>query len=271
MKGGLRGFSCIALLVALHLVGTPCSAAQQAIVVETSDVVFDGQPAGHIKAGTTVEILGEKEADGMSLIRFESPDGQSLMGLVRTGALVKRKGSPTTTAPANDPSSAPAEDEPPASLDTNEPLSATDLAEYLKANRDQFSELAGRSIKVNGVVESLRVVGKVGSMLTAEISLKTRPDLPKVRLLVHASEFMEDAAGDRFEMRVQDKTLEGRSRDTRNPYKYWYWYNGYWRSRSVARSEWVPIISVGHPVNGSGVLGKYHIHVDVDGAKIDKG
>jgi hypothetical protein len=108
-------------------------------------------------------------------------------------------------------------------------------------------------------------------MLTAEISLKTRPDLPKVRLLVHASEFMEDATGDRFEMRVQGKTLEGRSRDTRYPYQYWYWYNGYWRSRSVARSEWVPIISVGHPVNGSGVLGKYHIHVEVDGAKIDKG
>jgi hypothetical protein len=108
-------------------------------------------------------------------------------------------------------------------------------------------------------------------MLTAEITLKTRPDLPKVRLLVHASEFMENANSDRFEMRVQGRTLEGRSRDTRYPYNYWHWYNGYWRSRSVVRSEWVPIISVGHPVNGSGVLGKYHIHIELDGAKIDKG
>jgi hypothetical protein len=271
MNSRLRGLCPLALLVAFLLIGAQCPAAQQAIVVETADVVFDGKPTGQIEAGTTVEILGEKEAEGMSLIRFDSPDGQSKMGLVRTGALVKSKGSAPVTATAPDPSPAAAETEPLKSLDTDEPLSATELAEYLKANRDQFSELAGRSIQVNGVVENLRVVGKVGSMLTAEISLKTRPDLPKVRLLVHASEFMEDATGDRFEMRVQGKTLEGRSRDTRYPYQYWYWYNGYWRSRSVARSEWVPIISVGHPVNGSGVLGKYHIHVEVDGAKIDKG
>ena len=271
MRSGVLRRSYLALLAVLFVVGAPSARAQQAIAVETVDVVFDGQPAGRIEAGTTVEILGEKETEGLTLIRFESPEGQSKMGLVSTAALVKSKESAAATAPATDSSPATAEAEAPKVLDLDEPLSATELAEHLKANRDQFSELAGRSIKVNGVVESLRVVGKVGSMLTAEISLKTRPDLPKVRLLVHASEFMENATGDRFEMRVQGKTLEGRSRDTRYPYQYWYWYNGYWRSRNVARSEWVPIISVGHPVNGSGVLGKYHIHVEVDGAKINKG
>lgn len=186
------------------------------------------------------------------------------MGLVRTTALVERKVDSEQAA------STRTEETQPPPIDLDRPLSAMELAEHLRVNRAKFPGLAGRSVKVGGVVEGLRVVGKVGSMDTAEITLKTRPDLPKIRLMVHASEFMDDSRGNRFEMRVQGKTLEGRSRDTRYPYNYWYYYNGYWRWRRIAKSEWVPIISVGEPVNSTGNLGKYHIHVDLDGARIDK-
>ena len=238
--------------------------------METAELVFDGKPFGQVAAGTAVKVVGEKREEGLSLIRFATPDGQEKMGLVRSDVLVESKNPPPQEA-SEARSPGPQEEVDVMSLGQGKQISATELAERLEANRDQFSKLAGQNVRVTGVVEEIRVVGKTGSMLTAEITLKTRPDLPKIRLLVHAAEFMEEASGDRFEMRVQGKTLEGRSRDTRYPYNYWYWYNGNWRSRSVARSEWVPIISVGHPVSGSGVLSKYHINIDLEGAKIDKG
>jgi hypothetical protein len=243
--------------------------AETAIAVETSELIFDGKPIGQLQAGTSVEVIGEKKDQGLTLIRFSSANGEQTMGLVRTSCLIESK-QPAAPAGASKREPEAQIATTPSSFDLDKQLAAPELAEYLEQNRAQFPELAGKLVKVDGVVEEIRVLGKVGSMLTAEITLKTRPDLPKVRLLVHASEFMEDAKGDRFEMRVQGKTLEGRSRDTRYPYNYWYWYNGYWRSRSVARSEWVPIISVGHPVNGTGILGKYHIHIELDGAKINK-
>ena len=242
---------------------------QTAIAVETAELVFDGKPIGQLQAGTSVEVIGEKNDQGLTLIRFLSPNGEQTMGLVRTSSLVEsRQPAAQAGTSKKEPEAQPATT--PASLDLDKQLAAPELAEYLEQNRARLPELTGKLVQVDGVVEEIRVLGKVGSMLTAEITLKTRPDLPKVRLLVHASDFMEDGRDDRFEMRVQGKTLEGRSRDTRYPYNYWYWYNGYWRSRSVARSEWVPIISVGHPVNGSGVLVKYHIHIELDGAKINK-
>jgi hypothetical protein len=240
-----------------------------AIAVETVELVFDGKPIGQLPAGTAVVIVGEKRDQGLTLVRFTSASGEKVMGLVRTSALIESN-QPFDEAgnPESSPTPRPAATPPP--VDLEQQLTAAQLAEHLEQNRDKFAELAGKIVKVDGVVEALRVVGKVGSMTTAEVTLKTRPDLPKIRLMIHASEFMEDAEADRFEMRVQGRTLEGRSRDTRSPYKYWYWYNGYWRWRNVAKSEWVPIISVGEPLKGSGVLGKYHINIDLEGAKIDK-
>jgi hypothetical protein len=261
--------TCSAAAISVAVLFQDNTAAQQAIAVETAELVFDGKPSGQVAAGTAVKVIGEKSEEGLSLIRFTSPDGQEKMGLVRSDALVESKDSPPQeTSIARSP--APQEGDDAISLGEEKQISATELAERLKANRDQFSKLAGRNVRVTGVVEEIRVLGKIGSMLTAEITLKTRLDLPKIRLLVHATEFIEETGGNRFEMRVQGKTLEGRARDTRYPYNYWYWNNGYWRSRSIAKSEWVPIISVGHPVNGSGVLSKYHINIDLEGAKIDK-
>lgn len=256
------------VLITCSTVRLKAEMTETAIAVETAELVFDGKPIGQLQAGTSVEVIGEKKDQGLTLIRFLSANGEQTMGLVRTSCLIESK---RPAAPAGTSKSEPQpQTATTTSFDLDKQLAAPELAEYLEQNRAQFPKLAGKLVKVDGVVEEIRVLGKVGSMLTAEITLKTRPDLPKVRLLVHASEFMEDAKGDRFEMRVQGKTLEGRSRDTRYPYNYWYWYNGYWRSRSVARSEWVPIISVGHPVNGTGILGKYHIHIELDGAKINK-
>lgn len=245
------------------------SLAATAIVVETVDAIFDGKSQGQLRAGTAVEIIGEKKKEGLSLVRFTPAGGGEKMGLVPSSALVESKS--TDLEPESKSSEARQTQDAPATVDLEQRMTAVELAEYLEKNRAKFAEFAGHVVKVGGVVESLRVDGKVGSMVTAEITLKTRPDLPKIRLKVHASEFMDDSKGDRFEMRVQGQTLEGRSRDTRYPYSYWYWYNGYWRSRSVAKSEWVPIISVGQPIQGKGVLGKYHINVDLEGATIDKG
>jgi len=244
-------------------------ASGEAIVVETAEIVFDGKPAGKIAAGTRVKILGQKKEQGLTLIRFGPKGGKQSMGLVRTSALVESaENAPQTSTSPGDENRGQT---PEPTLDLDKTLTATELAEYLEKNRDDFNGFQGKPVKVEGVVESLKVAGQVGSMVTAEITLKTRTDLPRVRLLVHASEFMEDSKGDRFEMRVQGRTLEGRSRDKRYPYRYWYWYDGYWRWRNAAKSEWVPIISVGEPIKGTGVLGKYHIHVDLEGAKIDKG
>lgn len=262
----------VGFLLAAAPVTTVCAEgdpATKAIAVETTDAVFDGKTIGRVAAGTTVVIMGEKKEEGLSLIRFKSREGDDKLGLVPTSALVERK--PDTASAAAPANSATKPAAPSAALDLEQELTATQLAEYLESNRAEFPSLAGKMVKVGGVVEDLRVIGNVGSMVTAEITLKTRPDLPKIRLMVHASEFMDNSKGDRFEMRVQGKTLEGRSRDTRYPYNYWYWYNGYWRSRSVARSEWVPIISIGQPLQGTGALGKYHINVDVEGARINKG
>lgn len=234
------------------------------MVVQSCEATFDGRKVLDVSSGTEVTLLGEQEDTQLLLVRIPNGD-EEVTGLVPAAAVVP-------LAAAETPQKEPEQPAPPTpAFDPSRETSAADLAEYFKSNRDDFKKWEGQSLTVSGVVESLRVTGKTGSMLTAEITLRTRTDLPKVRLLVHASEFMDSEHSDRTELRVQDETLEGRTRDRKYPYRYWYYANGYWRWRSDAKTEWVPIISVGHPLKASGVLSKYHIHLELDGATIDKG
>lgn len=235
------------------------------MVVQSCEATFDGKKVMDVPSGIEVVILGEQEDTQMVLARIPRDGEGEATGLIPSSAIV-----PLGTAgkPAEEP---PAVKKPSANFEPSKNTTAVDLAEFFKANRDDFKEWEGQSLTVNGVVEAIRVTGKTGSMLTAEITLRTRPDLPKVRLMVHASEFMGSEESDRQELRVQDETLEGRSRDRRYPYRYWYYADGYWRWRADAKTQWVPIISVGHPIKASGVLSKYHIHLELDGATIDKG
>ena len=162
----------------------------------------------------------------------------------------------------------------PASLDFNQEVTATALAEYCESNREAFDGLAGNPIRVKGVVEEIRLVsGSVGTGTVAEVSLRTKPDLPKVRLMIRPSDFLSDeGAYDRIEMRVNNEALEFRTRDNRAraDYYYWYYYNGYWQRRRSPKTEWVRVLYVGAAVNAAGVLTKFHIHIDLEGASITK-
>lgn len=151
--------------------------------------------------------------------------------------------------------------------------SAEALAEYCESNREAFDALAGSPVKVKGVVENITLVsGSVGTGTIAEVSLRTRPDLPKVRLLIRPSDFLSDEGDyDRIEMRVNNKALELRTRDNRaRADYYWYYYNGYWRKRKPPNTEWVRVLYVGAPVNAVGVLSKFHIHIELEGARLTK-
>jgi hypothetical protein len=237
------------------------------VVVQKCEATFDGEKIMDVSAGTEVMVLGAKEDDGQILVRLGDEEGDGQMALIPASVVVPLEvAKETPEARANVEQTEPIRP----SFDPSQETAAEDLAAFFKSNRSNFSEWEGQLLNVNGVVESLRVTGTTGSMLTAEITLRTRPDLPKIRLLVHASEFMDSEKSDRPELRVQGKTLEGRSRDRKYPYRYWSYYNGYWGWRSDSKTEWVPIISVGHPLKASGVLSKYHIHLELDGAIINK-
>jgi len=162
----------------------------------------------------------------------------------------------------------------PSSLDLNQEVTATALAEHCEANREAFDGLEGNPVRVKGVVEEIRLVsGSVGTGTVAEVSLRTKPDLPKVRLMIRPSDFLSDeGAYDRIEMRVNNEALEFRTRDNRAraDYYYWYYYNGYWQRRTPPKTEWVRVLYVGAPVNAAGVLTKFHIHIDLEGARITK-
>ena len=162
----------------------------------------------------------------------------------------------------------------PVTLDLGQEVTATNLAEYCETNREAFDALEGSPVKVKGVVEEIRLVsGRVGTGTVAEVSLRTKPNLPKVRLMVRPSDFLSDeGAYDRVEMRVNNNALEFRTRDNRAraDYYYWYYYNGYWQRRTPPKTEWVRVLYVGAPVNAAGVLSKFHIHIDLEGARITK-
>jgi hypothetical protein len=163
---------------------------------------------------------------------------------------------------------------PAAPLDLGQEVTATDLAEYCETNREAFDALEGSPVKVKGVVDEIRLVsGSVGTGTIAEVSLRTRADLPKVRLMIRPSDFLSDEGDyDRIEMRVNNEALEFRTRDNRvrSDYYYWYYYNGYWQRRAAPKTEWVRVLYVGAPVNAAGVLSKFHIHIDLEGARITK-
>lgn len=166
---------------------------------------------------------------------------------------------------------------PAKALDTSKQVTATALAEYCDANRSAFAALAGTPVQVNGVVHDITLVpGSIGAETVVQVSLKTRPDLPKVRLMIRASDFLTDESDyDRIETRINNKALEMRTRDNRDrryySYYYWYYYNGYWQRRLNSKTEWVRVLYEGAPVNASGSISKFHIHVDLEGANIDKG
>lgn len=263
-----------AFYVALALLSHTClleagTPSRQAMVVDTCEATFDGKKVMDVPAGTKVIILGAREdGAGRILVRIPTADLGEKTALIPASATVPLSEEQASHAGRISPQQG--EPAQPA-FDPNRESAAEKLAEFFKSNRENFGEWEGKSLTVSGVVESVRVTSKTGSMPTAEITLKTRPDLPKFRLLVHASEFMDSDKSDRPELRVQGETLEARSRDRKRAYKYWYYYNGYWRWRSDSKTEWVPIISVGQPLKANGVLSKYHIHLELDGATIDKG
>ncbi len=265
---GARLHTLCWLLAAWMVVGTPSQArtsSRQAIVVQSCEAVFDGKKIMDVPAGIEVVVLGEQQDTDLVLARIPQGTEGEVTGLIPATSIVPLVKDEAPQETVNEPPK-PAPD-----FNPDQEMTAEGLAEFFKANREEFRQWQGQSLAVSGVVEAIRVVGKTGSMLTAEITLRTRSDLPKVRLMVHASEFMDSEQSDRPELRVQDKTLEGRSRDRKYPYRYWYYANGYWRWRSDAKTEWVPIISVGHPLKANGVLSKYHIHLELDGATINKG
>lgn len=153
-------------------------------------------------------------------------------------------------------------------------VSATELSNYLKVNRDKFRELAGKTVVVSGVVDEIRVSPtSVGDVPQAEITLRTNQGSPKIRMKINSSEFIENPFRSRAEIRVHNKTLESRVKDYRysynDPYYYWY-YDGYWRRRVIRSSTWMPIIAVGQSIKGQGTLESFHIHVDLSNATIEK-
>jgi hypothetical protein len=94
-----------------------------------------------------------------------------------------------------------------------------------------------------------------------------------VRLLIRPSEFLSDQGDhDSVEARVNNKALELRIYDKRERgvSYYSYYNNGYWQRRLTPKTEWVRILYVGAPVNAAGVLSKFHINIDLEGAKIKK-
>jgi hypothetical protein len=164
---------------------------------------------------------------------------------------------------------------PSAVPDLSMEISATALAEFCAANRNAFSGLEGSPVSVKGVVQEIAIVpGSVGSEHHAKVSLKTRANLPNVRLMIRASDFLSDQGDfERVEMRINNKALELRTRDNRERsahYYYWYYYNGFWKKRIRPKTEWVRVLYVGAPVNAVGVLSKFHINIDLVGARIKK-
>lgn len=241
---------------------------RKALTVQSTEAKFDGQIVAAIPAGTEVEVLGEKAESGEALIRFRPEEEREVLGLVPASVIVEVSTAPAAPAGPTVPAATPP---PPARLDFEKTVSAEELAQFMKSNRDEAGEMVGTRVTVTGVVDELRVTGSTGSGLVAEITLRTAKDLPKVRAYVHASEFLKDVDRRDQELRVQNgKILEGRSRSNKYNYRYYsYWY-GVYRPVFKGKSSWLPIISVDHPVKVSGIFSKYHINIDLDAATLSK-
>ncbi|MEX1045732.1 MAG: hypothetical protein WEC73_06350 [Chthoniobacterales bacterium] len=253
-----------AVLLFLPAASSLLGGTRKALTVQTTEARFDGKTAAEIPAGTEVEVLGEKAESGEVLIRFRPEKEREVLGLVPSSSIVE-----ISTAPAAKPATTPP---PPSRPDFGQTVTAEELAAFMKNQRDEADDMVGTRLTVTGVVEELRVTGSTGAGLIAEITLRTAPGLPKVRAHVHASEFLKDVDRRDQELRVQNgKILEGRSRSNKHDYRYYsYWY-GVYRPVNKGKSSWLPIVSIDHPVEVSGIFRKYHINIDLDGAALSKG
>ncbi|MEY3479348.1 MAG: hypothetical protein RIQ71_123 [Verrucomicrobiota bacterium] len=243
---------------------------------------MNGRTVGKTKvaAGTAGKLIAW-EADQVTVEMAGAPRkipwiDTDFMAQVLESFRSSKDGSKNSAEPPNNPqtveqNSAPT---PAATFDLGREIAATALAEYCDANRSTFAELEGSPVQVAGVVQDIDLVaGNLGAGTVAQVSLKTRPDLPKVRLLIRPSDFLSNEGDyDRVELRINNKALELRTRDSRDRtnYYYWYYYNGYWQRRLTPKTEWVRVLYVGAPVNAAGVLSKFHINIDLEGAKIKK-
>jgi len=241
--------------------------ARKAMTVQSTEARFDGAVVAELPAGTEVEVLGEKAESGKALVRFRSEENREVLGLVPLSSIVEISAPPAAATPTPAAATPP----PPSRPNLTQTVTAEELAEFMKTNRDEANDMIGTRLTITGVVEELRVTGSTGSGLVAEITLRTGPGLPKVRAHVHASEFLKDVDRRDQELRVQNgKILEGRSRSNKYDYRYYsYWY-GVYRPVHKGKSSWLPIVSVDHPVKVSGIFRKYHINIDLDGATLSK-
>jgi hypothetical protein len=240
---------------------------RKAMTVQSTEARFDGEVVAKVPAGTEIEVLGEMTESGEALIRFRPENDREVFGLVPLSSIVALSAAPAASTPATATPVPP----PPSRLNPDKTVTAEELAEFLKANRDEANNMTGTRVTVTGVVEELRVTNAPGSGLVAEITLRTAPGLPKVRAHVHASEFLKDVDRRDQELRVQNgKILEGRSRTNKYDYRYYSYYYGAYRPVQKGKSSWLPIVSVDHPVKVSGIFRKYHINIDLDGATLSK-
>jgi hypothetical protein len=237
---------------------------RKAMTIQSTEARFDGAVVAELPAGTEVEVLGEKAESAEALIRYRPDKDREVLGLVPLASIVEVSAPP---APATATPAPP----PPSRLNLDKKVTADELAGFLKTHRDESDAMVGTRVTVTGVIQELRVTGSTGSGLVAEITLRTAPGLPKVRAHVHASEFLKDVDRRDQELRVQNgKILEGRSRSNRYDYQYYSYYYGVYRPVHKGKSSWLPIISVDHPVEVSGIFRKYHINIDLDGATLSK-
>ncbi len=212
--------------------------------------------------------MGQKPESAETLVRVHREGQQPLLGLVPSAALVHTSETLGETQVAQPQTTAtPAPEKK--GLDPGAEHTAAEFARYFKTNREEAKNVLGTRYNVTGVVESLRLGAKMGEDITAEVYTKTANDLPKVKLVMKASDFLEGVSYRDQELRINGKTLEARSR-ANSTYYYYYSYNpsyGWYRT-SAPRTKWVPIISVGNPMKAAGVLSKFHIDLELEDVEL---
>lgn len=247
--------------------------ASRAVVTKSTEVMLDGQVAGRINVGQTVLVLGQSDTGTEVLISAAQEGGEPLVGLVPADAILNKS---EIQAPQPDRRERAQEDAPPvetpAGAAEQDPFhehrvwTAAELAEFMRDNRNRFSEFKGKKIRLTGKVLDAKAAGR-GESTKVQAGLATPPAMQKLRVEFSTPYLLGQSFRERFgfEKRHMDYTPSTSFRNTREGVSaqvVWE-YKQTLSSASGRRtyeweykneSAWVPVIAANSNITVSGVL-----------------
>jgi hypothetical protein len=280
-----RFFIILATLLSVLNAG---ALASRGVVTKPADILLDGVIVGNVSVGQTVVILGQNDETGELLVSVGGGE-QPIVGLIPGDTILDKADIPTISqgARGDGKKADRVSENAKQSSDSDDPFSpsrvwsAAELSEFMRDNRERFSEFKGKKIVVSGIISEARAEGR-GEKIKMTVSLQTPPTMPRIKVEMSPSYLVGQKFRERYEFEKHHSsytpTINFRnSRDGVSAQISWEYKSTYTSSGRRTyeygykkESAWIPVVTNNASTTISAVLSEHRFEIVLtDGEFVD--